>query len=162
MGWRSGQTYSEDLRARVLGAVDRGGQVYEVAPLFEVSVAFTLDYRPEVDLGNGRIIGPKALVRWQHPRRGLLGPAEFIPAAEESGLITALGRLILREACRQARMSVPGRGRGRRCRPRSPEAGKPGPRPAWRHGTHFLSAGSPGSRWQGSHRNCHIVCYVIT
>jgi transposase len=40
MGWRSGQTYSQDLRARVLGAVDRGGRVYEVAPLFEVSVSY--------------------------------------------------------------------------------------------------------------------------
>lgn len=39
MGWRSGQTYSDDLRARVLAAVDRGGRVYEVAPLFEVSVS---------------------------------------------------------------------------------------------------------------------------
>jgi transposase len=40
MGWRSGQTYSDDLRARVLAAVDRGGRVYEVAPLFEVSVSY--------------------------------------------------------------------------------------------------------------------------
>jgi diguanylate cyclase (GGDEF)-like protein/PAS domain S-box-containing protein len=64
---------------------------------------FTLYYQPEVDTDTGKIIGLEALVRWQHPRRGLLAPAEFIPAAEASGLISGLGRWILRDACRQAR-----------------------------------------------------------
>jgi diguanylate cyclase (GGDEF)-like protein/PAS domain S-box-containing protein len=64
---------------------------------------FTLYYQPEVDIDTGQIIGLEALVRWNHPRQGLLGPGEFIPAAEKCGLIVTLGRWILREACRQAR-----------------------------------------------------------
>jgi Amt family ammonium transporter len=58
--------------------------------------------QPFVDIGRGEVDGYEALVRWEHPARGLLEPAEFIPLAEETGLIVPLGRYVLREACATA------------------------------------------------------------
>ncbi len=67
---------------------------------------FVLHFQPQVDLANGRISGVEALVRWQHPTEGLLGPVEFIGLAEETGLIVELGANILKKACRQAQAWV--------------------------------------------------------
>ncbi|WP_434578296.1 EAL domain-containing protein [Pseudomonas sp. Z5-35] len=63
---------------------------------------FVLHYQPKLDLTNGRVVGAEALVRWNRPDQGLVFPSDFIPVAEDSGLIVPLSQWVLQEACQQA------------------------------------------------------------
>jgi diguanylate cyclase (GGDEF)-like protein/PAS domain S-box-containing protein len=67
---------------------------------------FLLHYQPKINLRTGEITGAEALIRWTHPTRGPVSPAQFIPIAEDCGLILPIGQWVLREACKQARAWV--------------------------------------------------------
>jgi EAL domain-containing protein (putative c-di-GMP-specific phosphodiesterase class I) len=93
------QFFSEEMNARALENLRLGNEMRVGLDRGE----FILHYQPRVDVVSGEVTGAEALVRWQHPQRGLVLPGRFIPLAEESGLIEPLGEWVLRAACRQMR-----------------------------------------------------------
>lgn len=92
--------FTEELNARMQSRVALENDLRQA---LQRGGGLVLHYQPQVDLCSGATVGMEALVRWQHPARGLLRPAEFISIAEDSGLIVPLTAWVLREACRQQR-----------------------------------------------------------
>ena len=93
------ETYAPAMHAAAAQRLELTGEIRRGLERGE----FAVHYQPTVRLSDGTICGFEALVRWHHPRRGLVPPGMFIPAAEETGQIIPLGRFVLDEACRQAR-----------------------------------------------------------
>ncbi len=91
------QFFKPDLNVR---AVER----HSIEAGLHVALAnrqFELVYQPKMNLESGALVGAEALIRWRHPDRGVIGPDEFVPVAEECGLIRPIGRWVVQEACRQ-------------------------------------------------------------
>ena len=89
--------YTADLNARAREILAIESQLRYAVEHNE----FVLHYQPQVDIASGKIIGAEALIRWNHPSLGLLGPMHFIDVAEERGFIVQIGNWVIREACRQ-------------------------------------------------------------
>jgi len=93
------EVFEKEMHVAALERVELEAELRDALRRQELS----LHYQPVVELPGGRISGAEALARWQHAERGMIPPAEFVPLAEESGLVIELGRWVLGEACRQAR-----------------------------------------------------------
>jgi diguanylate cyclase (GGDEF)-like protein/PAS domain S-box-containing protein len=93
------QFYKPDMSLRAVERQSLEGQLRYALERQEL----LLQYQPKVNLKTGAIVGVEALLRWQHPERGLLLPGQFLTIAEDTGMIIAIGQWVLREACRQTR-----------------------------------------------------------
>jgi len=91
------QFYTSDMNRRAVDRVELETELRDAIHKQQL----LLHYQPQVDTVSGRICGVEALVRWNHPKRGMVSPASFIPIAEETGLINSLGTWVLNEACRE-------------------------------------------------------------
>jgi diguanylate cyclase (GGDEF)-like protein len=98
-GGNNYQFYTSDMNARALKRLALESSLRRAVENEE----FVIHYQPQVEMESRKIVGAEALVRWQHPKFGLLAPAEFIPMAEDTGLILLLGAWVLRTACAQTR-----------------------------------------------------------
>jgi diguanylate cyclase (GGDEF)-like protein len=94
------QVFDKDMHTKAISLLKLENDLRRAIERQELQV----HYQPIISLSTRKISGFEALVRWQHPERGFVSPAEFIPIAEETGLIISLGSWVLREACRQMRL----------------------------------------------------------
>lgn len=99
-GRNTSRYYASELNARALQRLSIGNQLRKALERDELR----LYYQPKVDIRTNAVTGAEALVRWQHPERGLVPPGEFIPIAEENGLIVPLGEWVMRAACKQIKV----------------------------------------------------------